>query len=342
MVDSWHSAGPRRKKANFGAMRSMPTESRNWRDNVTRGIQRGGSRQEKRRTTARRSSATRRESRKLRGAPPPMPGGAPRPMPGAPAMMGGPSMAGGPPMAGGAPPIMMGSLPMAAGAPPIMMGGPPIPGGPPMPGVLSGGPPMPMTAAADSFMPVQAQRESLMAPGSKPVLATKQSSILSDASTPDNGMADTFLANLNCDAVKSAADQQEARMAVCQDDWDMSDEEEVEALLEIDAPIQMKVALEFKWLLNQQSANGMFKFSPLDPRFLDYKKKNISSAVEEKLKDVKNLNSVLATLYALASMTTQFASQKTEWQFMFSKGKRWVSKQLKEMKDFEDLLALLV
>merc|ERR1719433_1002459 len=128
-------------------------------------------------------------------------------------------------------------------------------------------------------------------------------------------------------------------MAVCQDDWDMSDEEEVEALLEIDAPIQMKVALEFKWLLNQQSANGMFKFSPLDPRFLDYKKKNISAAVQEKL---KNVNSVLATLYALASMTTQFASQKTEWQFMFSKGKRWVSKQLKDKKDFDDLLALLV
>jgi len=244
---------------------------------------------------------------------------------------------GAPPMPGGAPPSMSYAMPPMSSAPP-MPGGPPMAGGPPMPG----GP----SAVADSI-PVQAQRKSNVVRGSKPVLASKQSSIYSDASTPstppDAAMADAFLLNLNCDAVKSAADQQEARMAVCEEDWgDMSDEEEVEALLETDAPIQMKVALEFKWLLNQQSASGMFKFSPLDPRFLDYKNKNISSAVQEKLKDVKNLNSVLATLYALASMTTQFASQKTEWQFMFSKGKRWVSKQLKEKKDFDDLLALLV
>merc|ERR1719494_943212 len=122
-------------------------------------------------------------------------------------MMGGPPMpgAGGPSMAAGGPPMPGGSS--------MMMGGPPMPGGP--------------SVVADSI-PVQAQRNSSVVRGSKPVLASKQSSIYSDASTPstppDAAMADAFLLNLNCDAVKSAADQQEARMAVCEEDWgDMSD-----------------------------------------------------------------------------------------------------------------------
>merc|ERR1719357_2448550 len=268
---------------------------------------------------------------------------------------GGPSMRGGPP--GSGPPIVENFSSMiskSVSVPSVLMPGspqkihftppagpmpgsgrPPMPGGggPPMPGM--GGPPMP---------------DSPMFPQSTLKLESSSSSTFSELAcspfTPSEQKVspipgnDLFLSNLKVTAVKSAADQQESKVEMISGslDWgDMSDEEEEIQAFDGD----MRVALEFKWLLNQQSASGMFKFSPLDPRFVDYKVKNISQAVSEKLKDVNNLNIVLATLYALASMMTQFASQKTEWQFMFSKGKRWVSKQLKEKTDFDGLLALL-
>merc|ERR1719336_3704722 len=47
------------------------------------------------------------------------------------------------------------------------------------------------------------------------------------------------------------------------------------------APV--KVSLDFNWLLSQQSASGMFKFAPSDPRFSSYSSKNINAAVAEKL-----------------------------------------------------------
>merc|ERR1719229_1475411 len=105
------------------------------------------------------------------------------------------------------------------------------------------------------------------------------------------------------------------------------------------APV--KVSLDFNWLLSQQSASGMFKFAPSDPRFSSYSSKNINSAVAEKLVDQNLLNGVLATLFALAALTHEFAARKTEWQFMFAKGKRWVTKQLTNKDDFNILLALL-
>merc|ERR1719474_1208635 len=86
--------------------------------------------------------------------------------------------------------------------------------------------------------------------------------------------------------------------------------------------------LDFTWLLSQQSANGMFKCSPTDGKFSAYSGKNIDKEVEGKLKDTNVLKGVLATLFALAALQKQFAARKTEWQFMFAKGKSWVSKQL--------------
>merc|ERR1719471_1095631 len=102
-----------------------------------------------------------------------------------------------------------------------------------------------------------------------------------------------------------------------------------------------KMPLDFNWLLSQQSASGMFTFSPSDSRFATYSAKNINVAVAEKLKDQDVLNSVLATLFALAALTHNFSARKTEWRFMFTKGKRWVQKQLTDKNDFDSLFALL-
>jgi len=102
-----------------------------------------------------------------------------------------------------------------------------------------------------------------------------------------------------------------------------------------------KVKLDFNWLLSQQKANGMFKFAPTDPRFTEYSKKSIDSRVGGKLKDKTMLKAVLATLFALAALESQFATRKTEWQFMFAKGKSFISKQLNDKSDFDGLLSLL-
>merc|ERR1719208_155789 len=124
-----------------------------------------------------------------------------------------------------------------------------------------------------------------------------------------------------------------------------SEEEKGDMSLFSSAPVPsmvpVKVSLDFNWLLSQQSASGMFKFAPSDPRFSSYSSKNINSAVAEKLVDQNVLNGVLATLFALAALTHEFAARKTEWQFMFAKGKRWVTKQLTNKDDFNILLALL-
>jgi len=133
------------------------------------------------------------------------------------------------------------------------------------------------------------------------------------------------------------------------DSEEWSDEEEVRGLAEVGA-MAMPVAsreskrrqkLEFNWLLSQQGANGCFTFQPSDSRFTEYSAKNISSAVEAKLKDSNVLDKVLATLFALAAMKFLFATRKTEWQFMFAKGKSWVSKQLTNKSEFDGLIALL-
>jgi len=102
-----------------------------------------------------------------------------------------------------------------------------------------------------------------------------------------------------------------------------------------------KVKLDFNWLLSQQKANGMFKFAPTDPRFTEYSRKSIDSQVGGKLKDKTMLKAVLATLFALAALESQFATRKTEWQFMFAKGKSFISKQLNDKSDFDGLLNLL-
>merc|ERR1719300_283054 len=101
------------------------------------------------------------------------------------------------------------------------------------------------------------------------------------------------------------------------------------------------VKLEFNWLLNQQKASGMFNFAPTDPRFIEYSKKSIDSQVRDKLKDKSMLNSVLATLFALAALESQFATRRTEWQFMFAKGKSFITKQLNDKSEFDGLLSLL-
>jgi len=102
------------------------------------------------------------------------------------------------------------------------------------------------------------------------------------------------------------------------------------------------VKLEFNWLLNQQKANGMFNFAPTDPRFIDYSNKSIDSQVRDRLKDKSMLNSVLATLFALAALESQFATRRTEWQFMFAKGKSFITKQLNDKSDFDVLLGWLL
>jgi len=131
------------------------------------------------------------------------------------------------------------------------------------------------------------------------------------------------------------------------DDMEELEEEEVladfGAFQPVSAPkkVKQKVKLDFNWLLSQQKANGMFKFAPTDPRFTDYSKKSIVSQVGGKLKDKTMLKAVLATLFALAALESQFATRKTEWQFMFAKGKSFISKQLNDKSDFDELLNLL-
>merc|ERR1719189_2029389 len=148
---------------------------------------------------------------------------------------------------------------------------------------------------------------------------------------------------MNVGASSSAAELQQASVATIESGFD--DEMEGElfgAAVGRKTSSLPKVALDFNWLLSQQSASGMFKFSPSDPRFLQYARKNISEAVKEKLNDGFILDSVLATLFALAALTLEFAPRKAEWQFMFAKGKRWVSKQLNcSPAEFDGLLALL-
>merc|ERR1719384_2210693 len=85
----------------------------------------------------------------------------------------------------------------------------------------------------------------------------------------------------------------------------------------------------------------MFNFAPTDPRFIEYSKKSIDSQVRDKLKDKSMLNSVLATLFALAALASQFATRRTEWQFMFAKGKSFITKQLNDKSEFDGLLSLL-
>jgi len=127
------------------------------------------------------------------------------------------------------------------------------------------------------------------------------------------------------------------------DDLEELEEEEVLADFGAFQPVSApkKVRLDFNWLLSQQKANGMFKFAPTDPRFTDYSKKSIDSQVGGKLKDKTMLKAVLATLFALAALESQFATRKTEWQFMFAKGKSFISKQLNDKSDFDELLNLL-
>merc|ERR1719350_190798 len=102
-----------------------------------------------------------------------------------------------------------------------------------------------------------------------------------------------------------------------------------------------KMPLDFNWLLSHQSASGMFTFAPSDSRFATFSAKNINVAVAQKLKDQGVLNSVLATLFALAALEHNFPARQKEWRFMFTNGKRWVQKQLTNKNDFDSLFALL-
>lgn len=155
---------------------------------------------------------------------------------------------------------------------------------------------------------------------------------LSDGISPS---ADTFLKDLAVGAAEDLANMRESRVVKADEDdeWsdEQSDEEEVDAA---DTP------LDFKWLMAQQSANGMFKFSYKDSRFTSYLDQKKTAKVAQHLNNKKDLGAVLATLFALVALMKNFADRKTEWQFMFHKSKRWVSKQLQNEKDFEALLAL--
>jgi len=245
-------------------------------------------------------------------------------------MMGGPPMAGppmaGPPMAG---PPMAG--PPMAGPP---MAGPPM-AGPPMAGPPMAGPPMagmmgwPPMGAMMGGLSMGAPMYGMMGgPMKKKRKKKKKKTSAPEYHSFDSAQVDSF----NDDALISQLD-------------DLEELEEEEVLADFGAfqPVSApkKVRLDFNWLLSQQKANGMFKFAPTDPRFTDYSKKSIDSQVGGKLKDKTMLKAVLATLFALAALESQFATRKTEWQFMFAKGKSFISKQLNDKSDFDELLNLL-
>jgi len=115
---------------------------------------------------------------------------------------------------------------------------------------------------------------------------------------------------------------------------DDEEEEEVEVKAELEALLTDSIEtvekkapkVDMQWMVQQQSVDGHFKFSPDDGRFANYV--DLVTAIRGKLTGLNQLDAIIATILAMVVFEKEFPEKKGEWSFMYNKAELYVKKQL--------------